>query len=180
MSDDIEDRLRQVTPRGAPPELRPRVLAAVAGELSAAASRPSRRQLQPRPGLAAAAAVLAGLLLNAWVNDTLDRRLAIVLGPPPADRRAAEIATDIASVTDPATGQWAYERLVAGQSRGVDVRQYAVRLQQMIQQATFDWKESAHEAPPQNPQMDRDRHGSGDRHPADDQRLLRLEYRNTA
>ena len=30
MNDDIEGRLRQVTPRGAPPELRPRVLAALA------------------------------------------------------------------------------------------------------------------------------------------------------
>ena len=34
MNDDIEDRLARITPRGAPPELRHRVLAVVAGELN--------------------------------------------------------------------------------------------------------------------------------------------------
>ena len=176
MNDDIERRLRQVTPRGAPPELRSRVLAAVAGELHAVTH--SRRT--HRPGLAVAAALLAGLALNYWVNDTLDRRLAIVLGPPPVHRQAAEIAADVASITDPSTGQWVYERLAAGRPRDDDGRQYAVRLQQMIQQFTVDLKETADETPQKNPQMDRDRRGSRDRHPADAQRVLRLEHRNTA
>src|SRR5689334_2983699 len=34
MNDEIEDRLARLTPRGAPPELRHHVLAAVAGELA--------------------------------------------------------------------------------------------------------------------------------------------------
>ena len=47
MNDDIERRLRQVTPRGAPPELRPRVLAAVADQLRLATPLPSRRPFRP-------------------------------------------------------------------------------------------------------------------------------------
>ena len=52
MNDDIERRLRQVTPRGAPPELRPRVLAAVAGSctrpLRTSAGRSAPHSLSPR------------------------------------------------------------------------------------------------------------------------------------
>ena len=176
MSDEIEGRLRQVTPRGAPPELRPRVLAALADELGSVA--PPRRS--PRPGLAVAAALLFSLALNVLVTHTLDRRLAVVLGPPPVPRQAAEIAAEIASVTDPATGRWAYERLAVGRPRGDHARRYVLRLRQMLRQFTVDLEETAHETPEENPQMDRDYRGSRDRHPADAQRVLRLEHRNTA
>src|SRR2546423_1485613 len=64
MNDEIERRLRQVTPRGAPPELRPQVLASVAVALNAVTLTPSRRPL--RPARAVAAAVLASLALNYW------------------------------------------------------------------------------------------------------------------
>src|SRR4051794_15510191 len=104
MNDDIERRLRQATPRGAPPELRARALAAVAAELPSAEPAYSGRPL--RLAIATAASVLAGLWLNVWVTDRLDRRLAVVLGPPPVHRQAAEIAADIASITDPSTGRW--------------------------------------------------------------------------
>ncbi len=176
MSDEIEGRLRQVTPRGAPPELRPRVLAAVADAFDSVA--PPRRSRGP--GLAVAAALLFSLALNVLVTATLDRRLAVVLGPPLVSRQAAEIAADIASVTDPATGRWAYERLAAGRPRGDDARQYVLRLRQMIRQLTVDLEETADERPEENPQMDRDHRGSRDRHPADAQHVLRLEHRNTA
>jgi hypothetical protein len=178
MNDDMERRLRQVTPRGAPPELRPRVLAAVAAQLRAGNPPSSRRPL--RPALAVAACLLASLALNYWVNDALDRRLAIVLGPVPVQRQAAEIAADVASITDQSTGQWAYERLAAIGPHGDDARQYAVRLQQMIQQLTIDMKETANEETRKDPQMDRDRRGSRDRHPIDAQCLLRVEHRHTA
>jgi hypothetical protein len=178
MNDDIERRLRRVTPRGAPPELRARVLAALAAELPSGDPAASRRTF--RPALAVAAALLASLGLNFWVNDRLDRRLAVVLGPPPVHRQAAEIAADVASVTDPATGRWVYQRLAASRPREEDARQYAIRLRQMIQQLTANLEETADEAPQENPQMDRDRRGSRDRHPALRQCLLRLEHRNTA
>jgi hypothetical protein len=136
MNDDIEGRLQQMTPRGAPPELRPRVLAAVADQLRTGPPLPSHGPL--RPALAIAASLLAGLALNYWVNDAIDRRLAIVFGPRPVPRQAVEIAAEIASITDPATGQWAYQRLAASHPRDDDAHQYAVRLQQMIQQLTVD------------------------------------------
>ncbi len=56
---NIERRLRQVTARGASPELRPRVLAAVADQLRTGRPLPSRGPL--RPALAIAASLLAGL-----------------------------------------------------------------------------------------------------------------------
>jgi hypothetical protein len=178
MNDDIERRLRRVKHVGAPPELRARVLAAVADHL-----RPATAASWHRPlglAIAVAASVLAGLALNYWVADTLDRRLAIVLGPPPACRQAAEIAAEIASITDHATGQWAYARLAGGQTHDNDGRRYAVRLRQMIQQFTVDLQETADETPEKNPEMDRNRRGSVDSHPADAQCMLRLDHRDTA
>jgi len=173
---DVERLLQSATPRGAPPELRDRVLAAVADELDSSA-RPGRSL---HPALAVAAAVVVSLASNVLVSDAVDRRLAIVLGPIPVQKQAAEIADDISSITDAPSGRWAYERLTAGRSRDDEARQYAVRLQQMIQHFTFDPQGAADETPRENPQMDRDRHGSRDRRPFDAQYVLRLEHRNTA
>ena len=178
MNDDIERRLDHVSPLGAPAELRPRVLAAVAEQLQSAAPLPSRRSFYPV--LAVAAGLLASLALNVWVNDRLDRRLAVVLGPPPVRKQAAEIAADVASITDSATGQWVYERLAADRPDHDAAREYAVRLLQLIQQLTLDFKETADEAPRKNPQVDGDRRGCRDHHPADAQCLLRVEYRYRA
>ncbi|MDR3622481.1 MAG: hypothetical protein P4L85_24230 [Paludisphaera borealis] len=176
MNDDVERLLRQATPRGAPPELRGRVLAAVADELDSVA-RPGRSLRLP---LAVAAAVLVSLASNVLVSDAVDRRLAIALGPIPVQKQAAEIADDVASLTDPPTGRWAYERLTASPRRDDEAQQYAARLQRMIQHFTFDPQGAADETPRENPQMDRDRRGSRDRRPFDAQYVLRLEHRNTA
>jgi hypothetical protein len=174
MNDDVERLLRQAAPRGAPPELRDRVLAAVADELDSA---PRFGWLLP---LAVAAAVLVSLAANVLVSDALDRRLAIVLGPIPVPKQAAEIAADIASVTDESTGRWAFERLAASRSRADDARRYAERLNRMIQQFTFDPQGAADETRQKSPQMDRDLRGSRGRPPFDVQYVLRLEHRNTA
>jgi hypothetical protein len=178
MNDDIERRLSQSTPRGAPPELRARVLDAVAAELPSAEPASSGQPL--RLAIAIAASVLAGLWLNVWVTDRLDRRLAVVLGPPPVRRQAAEIAADVASITDPSTGRWVYQCLSASRPDSNDARRYAIRLRLMIQQLTANLEETADETLQKNPQMDRDHHGSHDRHPADLQCLFRMERRNTA
>jgi hypothetical protein len=176
MNDDVEHLLRQVTPRGAPPELRGRVLAAVAEELDSTA----RSGWRLRPSMAVAAAVMVSLAANVLVSDAVDRRLAIALGPIPVQKQAMEIADDIASITDASTGRWAYERLAARPRRDDEARQYAARLQRMIQQFTFDPQGAADETPRENSQMDRDRRGSRDRRPPDAQYVLRLEHRNTA
>src|SRR5262245_16906616 len=67
MIDDIERRLRRMAPRGAPTELRARVLATVADHLAPAVQSSPRRKR--RPALAVAAGLLASLGLNIWVND---------------------------------------------------------------------------------------------------------------
>jgi hypothetical protein len=177
MSDDIEDRLARLTPRGAPPELRGRVLNAVTSELRTEARTHHTLFLWL---VASAAAVLAGLALNVWVSAELDRRLTIVLGPPPVSGQVAEIAAEIAHVTNPAVGQWAYQRLAVVERHDDEAIQSASRLKQMIQQLTLDLGEIVDEAPQKDSRMDGDRHGSRDRGPARSQRLLRLEHRNTA
>ena len=107
--EEMERILRQATPRGADAALRPRVLSAVARGLSA----PSRFRWERIFWRAAAAAILLGVLLNYWVTVQGKERLAQIMGPPAVSRRAAELAADIAAITDEATGRWAYDRLAA-------------------------------------------------------------------
>jgi hypothetical protein len=175
MNDEIERLLSQATPKGAPPELRARVLAAVADELNSA-----RPRWRIPPFLAAAAAVLIALISNYLVSEAVDRRLAAALGPIPVRRQAAEIAADVAMITDPTTGRWAYDRLTESPRRDDEPRRYADRLRRMIQLFTFDPQGVADETPRKNPQMDRDLRGGRDRRPLDAQRVLGLEVRNTA
>jgi hypothetical protein len=179
MSQDIERLLDELTPRGPAPELRGRVLDAV-GDALADTSAPARRRFRFSPGLGAAAAVVVSLMLNHLVNTSLDRRLAAVLGPPPVPRQAAEIAAEIAALTDPRTGQWAFERLAVSGSQSGDSLHYPARLQKLIHQVTGALEEPNHETSEENPQMDSDRRGHRDLHPPGAQRFLRLEYRNTA
>jgi hypothetical protein len=180
MTDDLERRLRQVSPVGAPPELRARVLAAVAQQLHLAAPISSHRPIRFRPAVAVAAGLVVSLGLNVWVSDRLDRRLATVLGPPPAWRQAAEIADDVATITDPSTGRWVYQQLAASHDDPNDARRSAFRLRQIIRQFTASFEETTDETLQDHPQMDRDRHGSRDLHPAGRQCLRRLEQRLTA
>ena len=179
MNQDIERLLDELTPRGPAPELR----APGSGRRWECAGRdfPARgRRLRFRPGLGVAAALLASLMMNYLVNASVDRRLTAVLGPPPVPRQAAEIAAEIATLTDSRTGQWAFERLAASRSPSVDTQHYPVQLQELIRQVTGDLEEPSHETSEESPQVDRDLRGSIDRHPPGAQRLLRLEHRNRA
>jgi hypothetical protein len=185
MNQDIKGLLRQVTPGKLPPELRQRVLAAVEEELSATcpAALQSRRTHPRRgtyAGLAVAASLLASLFLNHVVNTTVERRLAAVLGPQPIPRQAAEIASEIALLTDSRTGKWAFERLAAGRGRDDDAPIYPLRLRTMIHQLLADFQETSDESTQEDLQMDRNRRGSRDRHPPGAERSFRLEHWNTA
>jgi hypothetical protein len=180
MRDDIERRLSALPPRGAPPELRSRVLAAVEAQLRQPDAARSRWLSRLAIAGCLALGLVGGVLTNRWVNDELDRRLAIVLGLPAAQRNSAAIAADVASITDPATARWAYERLALGAPRAVSTHDYALRLRGLIRQFTVDLEENADEATRKDRQMDRDRRSRLDCHPADAQCLLRVEYRYTA
>jgi hypothetical protein len=80
MNDDLEQVLSELTPRGVRPELRPRVLEAVASQLRA---KPPSRWLR-LAALATAASILVAIGLNVAVNRSADRNLAQLVGPPPA------------------------------------------------------------------------------------------------
>jgi len=86
MNDDIEELLSRLTPCGAGPDLRPRVMAAVADELQAAPYSPWLR----RAAMAVAASLLVAIALNVWVSQAADRRLAQLIGPPPATSQNAQ------------------------------------------------------------------------------------------
>jgi len=107
MSDDTERILERLCPRGAPPELRQRVLEAVGKGLAAGpTSRWGRRW-----GLAVAAGLLLGVSLNVWAVRTVDRRLARLYGPTPVPRQITEYARTVEAVTDAATAHWMEEQL---------------------------------------------------------------------
>jgi hypothetical protein len=85
MNEDLEQLLSRLTPRGPGPQLRPRVLAAVADELQSPPSPWLRRA-----ALGVAAALVVGIALNVWVSTAADRQLAQLLGPLPAASQNAE------------------------------------------------------------------------------------------
>ena len=165
----VEQRLRGLTPRGTEPELRGQVLAAVGREL--AADRVSRWRRSP--GLAVAASLLLGVVLNVWVNKASDRRLARLYGPPPVPRQIAEVAEAVASVTDAETGRQVRQQLLTvWRSRPVAPVQSICSSQQILDELESTRKEQRHESP-----QDRRR---GDRDTSDCQRHLGLENRLTA
>ncbi len=134
MNQDIERLLDELTPRGPAPELRARVLDAVANVL-ADAPTPTRRRFRVGPGMGVAAALLAGLMMNYLANASVDRRLKAALGPPPVPRQAAEIAAEITVLTDSRTGRWAFEQLTASRSDSSEAQPYPVRLQELIRRS---------------------------------------------
>jgi hypothetical protein len=100
MNDDLEQQLGRLTPRGVRAEVRPRVLTAVASRLPAEQSHGERSGMNSVPpsrrlryaAWAAAASILLGIALNVIVSQAADRRMARLVGPPPAANPNAERA----------------------------------------------------------------------------------------
>jgi len=177
--DEIERLLGRLKPRVPAPDIRPWVLTAVASELRKEPDSPWLRRVT----WATAAALLFGIALNVWVNESANCRLAQLFGPPPISKQAKELADTIESVADAQTARWVYERCVAAQSSGdgrAAYEAYRKRLTQLASELSGSFKELEHETPQENPQVERDRNGRtrGDR--SDCQRPLRLDYRYTA
>ena len=87
MNRDLEQKLGQLTPRGAGPALRDQGLDAVGQALHAEPSSGWRF----RSGLAVAASLVLAIVLNVWVNRWADRNLARLYGPPPVPKPIVEI-----------------------------------------------------------------------------------------
>ena len=179
MNDDIEQLLGRMTPRGVRPELRPQVLAAVASELKAEPASPWLR----RCALAVAASLLLGIGMNIWASTVTERRLARLFGPPPVSKQAMELAKDIEKITDAQTGQWVYQRLTmprAPRDGAKEYARYCATVRRLIDELQTVSKDSYHETPEKDTELDRDHAGraGGDRSGC--QRGVRLDYRYTA
>jgi hypothetical protein len=131
MSDELENLLGRVTPRGAPPELRSHVISLVTNELGAPA-RPKRRS-----GLAwmIFVGIFAAVTLNVWVNERHRARLAELYGPDPPATAVEDLRKLIESATDAETAQWFSKRLQTVKPR-IDLD--SLRREQAILAATAD------------------------------------------
>jgi hypothetical protein len=107
MSDDLEAFLGRLTPRGAPPPVRPRVLAGVTRELLA---RPPRRWAR-RAGVGLAASFLLAVGLNVAVDGAQQARLAAVYGPEPVPQPLADVTRAVEAVADAPTAAWFRQEL---------------------------------------------------------------------
>jgi hypothetical protein len=111
MTSDSEGFLERLTPRGAPPPLRQRVLGAVAGEL---AKRPRRRRWV---AVALAASLLLAVGLNLAVDQAQQSRLAALYGPDPVPQPLADVTRDVAAMADARTALWFRKELLAAARR---------------------------------------------------------------
>ena len=207
MNDDIEQRLSHLTPRGLRPDLRGQVLGAVASELDSE-SRVGQAQRSPttsgdktcrmpdsvsrqpppspwlrRAALAVAASLLLGIGLNLWASQASERRLAQLFGPPPVSKAAMEIAQDIEKSTDVQTGQWVYRQFTPPRQPGDGAAanaKYCDEIKRLINELQTVSKDTYHETPQKDSEMDRNRVGRIDGGAFDCQRRIRLDYRHTA
>jgi len=113
MSSDSERFLERLTPRGAPPPLRERVLDSVTREL---AVRPAAHWSRWAWG-ALAASLLLGVALNVGLERAHEAKLAEIYGPKPVPREVAEMTRTIEKVTDKQTASWYQQELLAAVRR---------------------------------------------------------------
>jgi hypothetical protein len=210
MSANVERRLSQLTPRGMQPDLRAQVLEAVAKELQEANGEtlaPGQqkgteevvgsacsidelllRQPPPSPWLrhaamAVAASLLLGVGLNIWASKESEQQFARIYGPAPISKPAMEIATAVGAITDAQTGQWVYNRLATPRPFGDGAAAYAkccAAVKQLIDELQTVSKDSYHETPQKDIEMDRGHPGRAAGDSTDCQRHFRLDYRFTA
>jgi hypothetical protein len=174
MIDDVERILNELTPRGAPAELRGQVLQAVAAEL--AAMPPSKGLLarrDVRAALAVAAALFVGVILNVSVIRSDDARQARLYGPRPLPHEIRETVEMAERAAGPTCAELVRQQLVAAwqtrrRSRPLDL----VRYQQQLRQLFF--LEKGFSYVQEDPQVDRHRPGRTDRSAVDCERRFRV------
>ena len=143
MTDEPDSLLDRLTPRGAPPELRARVLAAVSEEL---ARQPRSRRVALR-GWAVAAGILLAIALNGWVSRRSEARLAGLYGPESTPGAMLDLARTVESAADAETARWAVRQFVLPrQSREVNPFQIE---QEFIQASTEIWEATRIHVPAQ-------------------------------
>ena len=176
MDDNMERLLSELTPSGVRPELRPRVLEAVASELL----KETQSRWLRLAALATAASILLGIGMNVWVSKASEQRMAELFGPPPVSKQAMDLAEAVAKITDAQTGQWVYRQMTASRPTGDGLAKYHEILNELIREQHIVSKDTYHETPEKDSEMDRDRTGSAFGDPASGQCRVRLDYRCTA
>lgn len=109
----FEQQLGRLVPRGAPPELRERILVRLGDSPCPPGNGLRRFVLDHLGSLATAAMVLLATL--AWlVNLHLqEQRLAALLGPTPAERRVARVVESVERTADPEQMRSIHDALLA-------------------------------------------------------------------
>ena len=174
MNHDIERILVNLTPRGAPAELRGRVLRAVAAELVAAQrSPPLLARCDVRAALTVAASLLVAVILNIWVIRSDDARQARLYGSRPLPREIHETVQMADRAGGPACAELVRQQLVAAwQSRRQSHRLDVVRYQQQLRQLLFIEKGFPYVQ--EDSQVDEHRPGRNDRGASDCERRFRV------
>jgi len=173
---DIERFLHSQTPRGAPPELRARILASAAARLREETALLWFR----RSALASTAAVILAIALNTWVSMSLDHRLARLVGPPSLQQEAAEVAQEVEQVTDAPTRQWLYHRLAVRRSPSGGPGKYFAAFEQLVHEMQSLERNTHDETPQEDHEMGHGRTGRLNDSGSDGQRRVRLDHRFTA
>ncbi len=153
MNDDMDQLLGRLTPHGPRAELRPQVLAAVAGQLQA--DRESR--VFRRSALTVAALIVFGIVLNIGLSRASDRRIAKLFGPPPLSKQALEIAEFVGQATDAETGRWVYEQVatsIASSDGHAAYAAYCEMLQRLVEESHVGF------SPPREVKERPDSHGA--------------------
>lgn len=138
MNDDVERILSNLTPRGAPPDLRGRVLRAVAAELAVnRRAPPLLTRLDVRAALAVAAALFLGVLLNIWIIYTDDASQARLCGNRPLPREIRETVQMAEQAAGLAGAEFVRRQLVAAwqarhRTQPLDLEPYRQQLRQVL------------------------------------------------
>jgi hypothetical protein len=175
-NEDIEQLLGRLSPRGVPPELRPRVLAAVASRLQTRPETFWRRRF----ALAAAASILVGIGLNVWACKASDLRMARLFGPSPLSKQALDLVNTVEKATDAQTGQWVLRQITARLPSDDAFTKYDAVVKKLIHELQIVSEEPKHETPEKDTQMDRHRLGGAAADHFDCQRHIHLDHRYTA
>ena len=164
MNEDIESVLKQLTPRGAAPEVRARVLDAVAECLADAPDSLKRNEVKPRSRwvrwlpVGVAAASLLGVALNGWAARSGTTRLAAIYGPTPEPRYLTELVETIVSVTDAQTGERVRQQFASiERRRAMTLDEVARHYQTMLDTILLVEKELRHDTTQEDTEMDRHR-----------------------
>jgi hypothetical protein len=136
-----------------------------------------------RAAMAVAASLLLGVGLNVWASKSSECHLAQLFGPPPISKQAMEIAKAVEQITDAQTGQWVYRRLAPPRHSGDGAAAYAKycdTIKRLIDELQTASKDSYHETPQKDSEMDRGHTVCPRGHRFDCQRRVRLDHRCTA